>query len=378
MIVTRKTSTTTTHKPTLLNRIANSLRSLTTHHGSNTSNDKNHHHQTSAGSNSSTSHHHSHHHQQATQLHHTPITEQSDNEKLLAESSANTTITTEKPVGLDLMNVFIKPTDLLEKPVVESQVENVNEKEFFNYNEHDFQDSSDNSSNSSDDDYSPSGTPLRAHLMDTTLNEEAASSYLSSIKSSRYMSYRNSLTNSVKGSLMECSVPEDQEDEEEGDDDHNGNLNYSKSTPVRSHHLHHHHYRHGHGYTYHHHRKSTHHRLTNTPNTTVINNNNNNVNNVNNKIILYNERIRKFNTLSIIDTSSLVNLPLNTKTLYFNLNNSFIKKRNKMTSKNNNNSCAKTVNFLNYLKYLFDRNLFLNSLIFLINFTFSISLIGKF
>ena len=167
-------------------------------------------------------------------------------------------------------------------------------------------------------------------------------------------------------------------------EDDNNNL---KSKSIKNHHPHNyshhhhhqHHFRHGH-YNYHHsfhnyHRKGPLHRINTTPTTTLVNN----VNNINNKVLYYNERLRKLNALSIIDTSSLINLPLNTKTLYFNLHNSFIKTRDANNSKNssNNGDKSKTVNLISYLKYLLNRNLFLNFFIFLINFTYSISLIGK-
>ena len=428
------THSTTTHKPNLLSRIANSLRSLTHHHGSNhehsSSNDKHHtshHHHSSANHHHHSHHHHHHSHNSHSYSHQTStITEQS-NEKLMSDhdihSSATTPITTvtaEKPVGLELMNVFIKPTDLPEKTTASETVnhhhhhhhyhhqsenndiknkENANTLEFFNYNDHDHfsHDSSEHSSNSNSDEeeeYSPTSTPYQNNYMDTALIEESASYFsAASMKSSRYMSYRNSLTNSVKGSLIECSVPEDREEEEE--ENENNTKNTQKSSAIRHHPHNYHHYRHAHGYNYHHHHPLHHnyhrknnHRLNSTPNTAHVNN----LNTVNMRIFQLNERIRKANTLSIIDTSSFINLPLNTKTLYHNFHNSFIKNRTSNNSKNtngsknskkpnknnnNNNGNLKTVNFINYLKYLLDKNLFLNAFIFLINFTYSISLIGK-
>ena len=362
-----------THKPNLLSRIANSLRSLT-HHSSHTnhehaptSNDKHHdkHH------NSNSHHHHHHHHHHGHSSHHghgqhihTPhsfshqtstISEQS-NEKLEPDMSPSTSVATttttpaEKPVGLELMNVFIRPTDLLEKnnetTTVQSNANEVKNKEntteFFNYNDNDHfnHDSSDPSSSDSDDDeieYSPNGTPYQQSRisMDTALMEESPPFFsAASVKSSRYMSYRNSLTNSVKGSLMECSVPEDQEEEEDEVNDNNSKptRNTPKSSSIRQNNFHHsygHHYRHGH-YNYHHplhhsyHRKnSSHHRINSTPNTTAITNNVSTADAYNERIFQLNEKIRIANTLSIIEAASFINLPLNTKTLYYNFHNSF-------------------------------------------------------
>ena len=66
--------------------------------------------------------------------------------------------------------------------------------------------------------------------------QSSSASNNNAYKFSRYLSYRNSLTNSVRGSLMECSVPEDREEgtdgfsgmEDGGDDE---NRKYGQQRP---------------------------------------------------------------------------------------------------------------------------------------------------
>ncbi|CAF0838666.1 unnamed protein product [Brachionus calyciflorus] len=185
-------------------------------------------------------------------------------------------------------------------------------------------------------------------------------------KNARYLSYRNSLTNSVRGSLMECSVPEEDREEEEVnsgcdgtcsvDDDELCSKKIQRQSRRRSH-------------------------LTrlkpltnnngvimteNLKNGFVINNQENSVGYSMPTIL----NLRRF--ISTIETSSFLNIPLNLEPIEYNLRNCFIKKSADSYRNGNfsTNPQENTTLFLDYLAYILNFRLFINRLLIILNFSF--------
>ena len=220
-------------------------------------------------------------------------------------------------------------------------------------------------------------------------------------KMNRYFSYRNSLTSSVRGSLMECSVPEDREEtiinsangdlinDEENDEDNNKdntNLNQNKRMSIQ--------------------RKK---RLQRLYEANLKQNSNSlastgggggggqsknkKADNINfdgrNSKNFRMASARRF--ISTIESSSFFNLPINLETTENNIKNSFIT-RNKNNHKrlqnksvsflyNNNNTTDNTNTstlLLLYLGYVTNFKLFLNPLLMILNFSFFLNIIGEY
>lgn len=237
------------------------------------------------------------------------------------------------------------------------------------------------------------------------------------LKNSRYLSYRNSLTNSMRGSLMECSVPEDREEEETeinsgGDGNSSVNddedccnqadknainrrlsqrhvkrrphFNSQRSASFRC--------------------KSNNNYSKMDSNATPLNSsvshpcdNNNKIQNGNlNKAMEMTcpletsthgvgyvmpsfLNIRRF--ISTIEGSSFYNIPVNLETVEYNLRNSLIKKCSDFYRKQQklNRSCSESSRstlFLDYLAYLTSFKLFENKILFLINVSFLLNMVG--
>jgi hypothetical protein len=380
-------------------RIANSLRSLTHHHGHAS---------------------HNHHPSTSSSNHYSPIatTEHSKNHLAiheLNETTSSAAITTPSPSPtpkntpyntpnvntntvttivtspqlIPLMSVFNGPiinnnNELAENHQNQQQIEdnnNNNETVLSNAEtssiDHDFNDYDDEN-----EEYGGSASP---HLM----SSGAAAQYYSQnakILNARYLNYRNSLTSSVRGSLLECSVPEDRED-------------FDNSNQQRLKKYFNSHYR----------AQNTKSRFSKVP---VVGNKFNNSDSKNThtkanankkssdnrfKRNLLNSNpggsgyalpslfyIRRF--LSTIDSggSSLFNAPLNLEPIEFNLRNSLIKKCSDVYRKyhrkanNNNKQDAKSVFFLDYLAYLCSYRVYTNPLLFMLNFSFFLSMSGLF
>lgn len=219
---------------------------------------------------------------------------------------------------------------------------------------------------------------------------------------SRYLSYRNSLANSVRGSLMECSVPEDRENEDElhsgvdgssHDEDEILNNSSAAETSIRNKQMN------NSGK-----RRRVKSQLGNRghlgPNGTSpytnLRNHNNRINNTLNSGVNgapgHNENdsgyamptltnIRRF--LSIMDSSSFYNAPMNLESVEFNLRNSLIKKCSDSYRKNHKYSKKghdhdRLSLFLSYLSYLTSFKLFKNALLVVLNLSFFFNIIGKF
>ncbi|RNA15732.1 Monocarboxylate transporter 7, partial [Brachionus plicatilis] len=189
-----------------------------------------------------------------------------------------------------------------------------------------------------------------------------------SAKNPRYMSYRNSLTNSVRGSLMECSVPEEECNEEEVNSGCDGacsvdeeeqcgakrvqrlskrRSNFSRPRPVLV-------------------AYKLSEALKNLPE-----------NNVGYSVpTLVN--LRRF--ISTIETASFLNLPLNLEPVEYNLRNSLIKKSTDKYRKRKFNSFGIVYDtatlFLDYLIYVLSVRLLFNRILFILNFSFFLSSTG--
>lgn len=193
------------------------------------------------------------------------------------------------------------------------------------------------------------------------------------LKNSRYFSYRSSLTNSVRGSLMEYTVPEDGVHNEFDLDNNNldsASINFNKPRYSR-----------------------------------YLNKNSNRYNNQSNQKISQNATLKSyknansdglfsltFNSLlmntrrfvSTIDSSGMFNFPINLESVEHNLRNALIKKNSDYYRRNNkpfyNKSGDECKSFhtllAQYLKYLFSLNLFFNQLLFFINVSFFFNIIG--
>ena len=204
-------------------------------------------------------------------------------------------------------------------------------------------------------------------------------------KMSRYLSYRNSLTNSVRGSLLECSVPEDREEHESvsnGNDMNDEELNNKQLDS---------------------HRNSSKRRMQRMQ---EANKNNSSLSPVksgsdhvgsNNVKYLMNGRnnnsgfratfISARRLISTIDSASFFNLPLNLETIENNIKNSFIVKKSSYYQRNQYQNktpiyySSDTKNtstlFLLYLGYITNFKVFLNPLLMILNFAFFLNIIGK-
>jgi hypothetical protein len=250
----------------------------------------------------------------------------------------------------------------------------------------------------------------------STSNPTTANNSL--LKTSRYLSYRNSLTNSVRGSLLECSVPEDAVPNEfensmgsaSAFDDSNemNKLAIKKrlkqqrrvqqrnviSTPVKS----------GSATTNNKYRK-----IYNNHNATIVTSNNfinknqeqknshKTNTNLANDLSFFNMKFngaimngRRF--ISTIDASSFFNVSINLETIEYNLRNSMIKSSSCCTpsspSTDNNNNYIRNVQhskkapnapslFSQYLDYLINLKLALNPLLIFLNFSFFLNIIGN-
>lgn len=221
------------------------------------------------------------------------------------------------------------------------------------------------------------------------------------LKNSRYLSYRNSLTNSVRGSLMECSVPECREDDEnteinsggdgnsslnEDDEENqksNVNRKYSNRQSRRRAQF-------GAQRSASYYCKSTgfkYNKDTSKQNGLSANNTNNNINN--NRIDSSNTNtgvgyalpclfnLRRF--ISTIEASSFYNMPINLETVEYNLKNSLIKKCSESYRKQQRLNRSETANstlFLDYLSYLLSTRLLANKLLLALNLSFLLNIIG--
>lgn len=188
-------------------------------------------------------------------------------------------------------------------------------------------------------------------------------------KNPRYMSYRNSLTNSVRGSLMECSVPEEdciEEDVNSGCDGTcsvDGEENCNKRVQRLSK------------------RRSNFNRPKPTNNQTSLNLNealkNLPENNVGYSVPTM-VNLRRF--ISTIETASFLNLPLNLEPIEYNLRNSLIKKSAEKYRKRKFNSFSimydTATMFIDYLIYLFNMRLLFNRILLILNISFLLSSTG--
>lgn len=186
------------------------------------------------------------------------------------------------------------------------------------------------------------------------------------LKTSRYFSYRSSLTNSVRGSLLEYTVPEDGvHNEFDTNNLDSASINFNKPRYLRySNNL----------------RARSGNRLnqkSNSQNTTLRSNRN--INSDGLFSLTFNSLLmntRRF--VSTIDASGFFNFPVNLESVEHNLRNSLIKKNSDYYRRNNRSSSNKnnTTLFLQYLKYLVNFDLFFNSLLFLLNLSFFFNIIG--
>jgi hypothetical protein len=222
---------------------------------------------------------------------------------------------------------------------------------------------------------------------------------------SRYLSYRNSLANSVRGSLMECSVPEDRENEDElhsgvdgsshDEDDmlNNNNNNSAGETSIRSKQTSNSSGKrrrvnsqlgnraHVNGTSPYANLRSHNGRINNTLNSGVNGAAGHNENDSGYAAMPTLTNIRRF--LSIMDSSSFYNAPMNLESVEFNLRNSLIKKcsdsyrRNHKYSKKGHDHDRLSL-FLSYLSYLTSFKLFKNALLVVLNLSFFFNIIGKF
>ena len=205
------------------------------------------------------------------------------------------------------------------------------------------------------------------------------------VKNSRYLSYRNSLTNSVRGSLMEFSVPEDREEDVAGDgtsvyDEDEVNRRYSQRKRRRYNRV-----------------LNTNHNIKNqisTPVNSTVNptdtiktktthGNNNASPSANLGVMLHSclMNVRRF--VSTIDASSFINAPINLESIENNLKNKLIIENNSVYRRNNNkiNLSYEDKNgfvvFLYYFAYIMNYQLFTNKILFILNFSFFLNIIGK-
>lgn len=188
-------------------------------------------------------------------------------------------------------------------------------------------------------------------------------------KNPRYMNYRNSLTNSVRGSLMECSVPEEECNEEDVNSGCDGTCsmdeedqcgkkiqrlskrrsNFNRPRPVLAEN-----------------EFNLNEALKNLPE-----------NNVGYSVpTLVN--LRRF--ISTIETASFLNLPLNLEPIEYNLRNCLIKKSAEKYRKRKFNSFGivhdMATMFIDYLIYTFNLRLFFNQMLLILNFSFLLSSTG--
>lgn len=299
------------------------------------------------------------------------------------QQGSNQTPETDNQIPLKLANVFVNESPDQVNPGPALSDEDVD----FDQNEFDY-----------DDDY------YEENDLDDDKEIQAHKNYLRKtgntnanvFKMSRYLSYRNSLTNSVRGSLMECSVPEDREeqdvasgdidnsgvydDDDENDSTLNRNVNVKRSSQ---------------------HRKKIRRlqrlqEVKNSPlNTIKTTNNDTNVKNVSNNKFLTNGDARNTTLrstpisarrfISTIEGSSFFNLPFNLETVENNIKNSFISKKSNYYRKNqlksvyyNKDTKNTSTLFLLYLGYITNFKLFLNPLLMILNFAFFLNIIGKY
>ena len=360
-------------------RIANSLRSLA-HPSSSSSNQQQQ--QSNASSPITTTHH------SKTQIH-TPASNLYDINE--ASSKSNTVHSQQSPPAtIPLMSVFNNPlNDNTTSPNTAANNEQQNNEflmddlntsccddEFQHENDElsDEETTNNQSNTSSNTVKPPTTTPTNPHKI---INKKK----LAPTQLNRYLSYRNSLTNSVRGSLMECSVPEDKEDEDQNmssqnDDDELVNRNgkrTSNSRPRRKY------------------QQGSYQAKRNNVNKKNGKMNGNSINNRNNKInpddvgyvmpSLLN--IRRY--ISMIDGFSFFNVPFNLESVEFNLRNSLIKKcsdryRKSHNQANINYSKKSKLNFLylfsDYLSYLTSIQLLKNKILLMLNLSFLFSMIG--
>lgn len=239
------------------------------------------------------------------------------------------------------------------------------------------------------------------------------SSINNALKNQRYLTYRNSIANSVRGSLIECSVPEDREDTDndqhsgcdvnsslnEDDDVLNESLNNThgkKYTNIRSRKIH------G-GYT---NRMRVNHGTT-PLNSAVHHMHNNTANNIESNLNgdksigrgggavpstnIYDETVgyalptlvnlRRF--ISTMEVASFYNVPLNLESIEYNLKNSLMKsfsdnyrRQHKNMRKSIYRKNYNFILFLDYLSYLTSFRLFINPILFLLNVSFFLNTIG--
>jgi len=322
-------------------------------------------------------------------------------------SNNNNTSAPELENSLQIPTIQLNESTSISDTSAVSNTNNVPSNPIFNDEIHDFDDDDDLEE---DDDYEydydeneqDDDKEIQAHKKNLRkiVRKNANSNVY---KMNRYFSYRNSLTSSVRGSLMECSVPEDREEtminsangdlinDEENDEDNskeNTNLNQNKRMSIQ--------------------RKKRLQRLfeanlkqnSNSLASTggggggQSKNNNKKADNINldgrNSKNFRMASARRF--ISTIESSSFFNLPINLETTENNIKNSFIT-RNKNNHKrlqnksvsffyNNNNNNTDNTNtstlLLLYLGYVTNFKLFLNPLLMILNFSFFLNIIGEY
>ena len=301
------------------------------------------------------------------------------------------------PETLQQQSISIQPPVLSSEPVVEKTVEvtaiqantnsvsqndetNSNEEEFNRFDECDDDEEDSYEENELDDKEIQAHKSQLSRKLNSTSNNPNSNVY----KMSRYLSYRNSLTNSVRGSLLECSVPEDREEHEPvsngndaNDEENNKQLgshrNSGKRRIQRMQEAN---------------KNSTLLSLSKTGNDHAGSNNGKYLmNGRNNNSGFRATFISARRLISTIDGASFFNLPLNLETIENNIKNSFIVKKssyyqrhqyqNKTPIYYNSDTKNTSTLFLLYLGYITNFKVFLNPLLMVLNFAFFLNIIGK-
>jgi MFS family permease len=369
----------------LFTRIANSLRSLA-HPSYSSSNQQQQAQQSNTSSPITTTHH------SKTQIH-TPASNLYDINE--ASSKSNTVHSQQSPPAtIPLMSVFNNPLNDNSTSSNTAATNNEHNNEFIMDDSnasccdedfsHDNDELSDEETNNQINPQMntvkpPATTPTNPHKI---INKKK----FAPTQLNRYLSYRNSLTNSVRGSLIECSVPEDKEEDQnmssQNDDDEL--FNRTSSSGKRPNYRNKRKYQQG---TYQAKRSNVNRNNNRMNGNSTINKNRISKQNPDDVgyVIPSLLNIRRY--ISIIDGFSFFNVPFNLESVEFNLRNSLIKKcsdryRKRHHQANNYSSKKSKLSFLylfsDYLSYLTSVQLLKNKILLMLNLSFLFSVIGIF